>query len=111
MAKDEINALGDVVITREESLGTQRSLLRCTEKDLAASGPGSLIRDGDHVIVYLKQDDTRHMIVNSRDSFNCRFGSFKMEASLQHAVSHFHDTIDQDPYLICRSGITSGDQA
>lgn len=56
-------------------------MLRCTDEEGASAGPGSSIKDADQVIIYLRQDEMKAVIVDASTSFNCRFGSFKMRAS------------------------------
>ena len=56
-------------------------MLRCTDEEGASAGPGSTIKNFDQVIIYLRQDEMKAVIVDASTSFNCRFGSFKMQAS------------------------------
>lgn len=63
-------------------------MLRCTEVNGLSAGPGSTIRDGDELIVYLYQDEMRAVIVDSKSNFNCRFGNFKMQViAMRHVTS------------------------
>ena len=51
------------------------------DEEGASAGPGSSIKDADQVIIYMRQDEMKAVIVDASTSFNCRFGSFKMRAS------------------------------
>ena len=82
MEINKLDPLSSAQETRRPS-GAQ-SMLRCTDEEGASAGPGSAIKDTDQVIVYMRQDEMKAVIVNASTSFNCRFGSFKMQASFRN---------------------------
>ena len=83
---------------------TTLGMLRCTDEVATVSGPGSVIQDGDQVIVYLRQDDMKAVTVDSSNLFNCRFGSFRMQAgsSLLLSVQQLAPTQLTMQNLACR---------
>lgn len=84
-------------------------MLRCTEEDGASAGPGSTIKDADQVIVYMRQDEMKAVIVDASACFNCRFGSFKMQVSfIGMAISMRQDACNIQKYAI-QSRIGSDD--